>query len=213
MSWQLLHIRHHGFSSTVSLLKLFLWRGSLGFTPDLILPSCSTRTFHSASEYFVRNSRVEIRGSLLFAKANKEALWGRLLVALLLKFLRIAAFKWPLSEKRLFPFDFARGFGFDRLRKLVPPRLYIECTVSLLDVLDALLTASLRVFVILKISSTEYVKWWGREVMYSESGADNARRTKARYKSSFIGLTPSLVEMLSSFVLVVIKSLTEPFPW
>jgi hypothetical protein len=48
--------------------------------------------------------------------------------------------------------------------------------------------------------------------MYSESGADNARRTKARSKSSFSGLTPSLVEMLSSFVLVVIKSLTEPFP-
>ena len=53
---------------------------------------------------------------------------------------------------------FARGFGFFRFRKLVPPGLYIECNVSLLDILDALLTASSRVFAILKISSTEYDK-------------------------------------------------------
>ena len=48
---------------------------------------------------------------------------------------------------------FARGFGFFRFRKLVSAGLYIECNVSLLDVLDALLTVNSRVFAILKISS------------------------------------------------------------
>ena len=43
--------------------------------------------------------------------------------------------------------------------------------------------------------------------MNSESGADKARRTKARSKSSFRGLAPSLVRMLSLFVLVVIMFL------
>ena len=51
-----------------------------------------------------------------------------------------------------------------------------------------------------------------RDVMYSESGAESARGTKALSKSSFSGFAPSLVKMLSLFVLKVIKSLTEPFP-
>ena len=41
------------FISTVSLLKLFLWRGSVGFTPVLILPSCSTRTLLQAIAFGV----------------------------------------------------------------------------------------------------------------------------------------------------------------
>ena len=50
------------------------------------------------------------------------------------------------------------GFGFDRLWKLVPPRFAIEFSDSFLEDLDALLTTSSRVFVILKIPSTEYDK-------------------------------------------------------
>jgi hypothetical protein len=48
--------------------------------------------------------------------------------------------------------------------------------------------------------------------MYSESGAESARRTRALSKSSFSGFAHSLVKMLSLFVLRVIKSLTEPLP-
>jgi hypothetical protein len=48
--------------------------------------------------------------------------------------------------------------------------------------------------------------------MYSESGAESARRIRALSKSSFSGFAPSLVEMLSLFVLKVIKSQTEPLP-
>ena len=48
--------------------------------------------------------------------------------------------------------------------------------------------------------------------MYSDSGADSARRTKARSKSSFSGSAPNLVKVLSLFVLKVIKSRIEPFP-
>ena len=48
--------------------------------------------------------------------------------------------------------------------------------------------------------------------MYSESGADSARRTIAQCKSSFSGWAPNLVKMLSLFVLKMIKSLTELFP-
>ena len=46
--------------------------------------------------------------------------------------------------------------------------------------------------------------------MYSDSGAESARRTKARSKSSFSVFAPNLVNVLSLFVLNVIKSRTEP---
>jgi hypothetical protein len=62
----------------------------------------------------------------------------------------MAAFKWPFCEKRPLFLGFARGFGFDRLPKLVPPRLSIEFSDSFLEVLDALLMASSRVFAVLK---------------------------------------------------------------
>jgi hypothetical protein len=46
--------------------------------------------------------------------------------------------------------------------------------------------------------------------MYSDSGAESARRTKARSKSSFSVFAPNLVSVLSLFVLSMIKSCTEP---
>jgi hypothetical protein len=63
-----------------------------------------------------------------------------------------------------------------------------------------------------RISSTEYFRWLCLLAMYSDSGADKARKISARSRSSGSASAPRRLRMPSLFVRVVIKSRTVPFP-